>query len=99
MRRESEEKRIAREQLYQSYKESGLSMSAYSRERGVPFWQVRGAVKKSEAVTENLFREVVLPAATRSLEYTAVLRSGRELRIPGGFSAEQVSTLVEILER
>ena len=99
MRRESEDNRRARELLYQSFKESGLNMSAFSRERGVPFWKVRGAVKKSEAATEGAFREVFLPVATGSLEYTVILRSGRELRIPRGFSAEQVAVLVEILER
>jgi hypothetical protein len=56
-------------------------------------------VKKSETATEGVFREVFLPVATGSLEYTVILQNGRELRIPGGFSAEQVAVLVEILER
>lgn len=99
MRRESEDNRRTRELLYQSFKESGLNMTAFSRERGIPFWKVRGAVKRSEATTEGAFKEVFLHVATGSLEYTVILRSGRELRIPRGFSAEQVVMLVEILER
>lgn len=99
MRRESEENRRAREMLYQSFKESGLNMSAFSRERGVPLWKVRGAVKKSETATEGVLREVFLPVATSNVEYTVILRNGRELQIPRDFSAEQVAVLVEILER
>lgn len=48
MRRTFEEIGAERALMYESYKSSGLGLTAYSRKHGVPFWKIRRCVEVME---------------------------------------------------
>ena len=102
MRRETEENGSLRRQLCRDYQESGESMSAFSRTKGIPFWKLRAAIKKTESETtspSSNFQEIItIPARVAASEYAAVLRNGRVLKIPATFEDHCVRRLVAALE-
>lgn len=97
---ETSSKRAGRQRLYQEFMESGQSMREFSIERGVAYWVLKGAIKKTEAKSgSDGFREVALPATGGAGEYVVSLKNGRELRVPTLFSEKRVRQLIDILER
>ena len=95
-------KRQERILLYQEYMESGQSMKGFSTERGLNYWVLKSAIKKTEAEVSaggTNFQEVALPANAVGSGYTVRLRNGRELEIPALFSEKRVRQLVEVLEQ
>ncbi len=102
MRRETEEKISVRRQLCQEYQNSGESMSCFSRAKGIPFWRLRAAIKKTESETAfpgSSFQEIMTIPLTGGSEFTVVLRNGRALKIPATFNEKSVAQLVTVLER
>ena len=97
MRKETAKKRSERLQLYQLYRESGQTLSEFSRERGVTYWKAKSAVKRTETEGSQPFQELVVPSGI-SGEYVVTLRNNRELRIPEHFSEKRVRQLIELLE-
>ena len=76
--------------LYQAFEESGLACQDFCQERGVSYCTFKGWSRRfaKEATRRGAFVEIGLPAGAP--EYTIVLKSGRELRVAGGFSAARV---------
>jgi hypothetical protein len=99
MPRESSNQRKERLSLYQSYTESGQTITEFSRERGTSYWRVKSAIRKTEAELQRggEFQEVSLPVSG-SGEYSVRLKNGRELEIPAQFSEKRVRQLIGILE-
>ena len=100
MPKETPNQRRERLGIYQLFSESGQTITEFSRERGLTYWKVKAAVRKTEVEGNNGsgFREVALPEAAGTGDYAVTLRNGRELRVPAHFSEKRVRQLVEILE-
>ena len=83
---------------YRAYETSGLSPKDFCAERRLSYWSFKGWQHRFQKERgSETFRELaVVPAAEAS--YSVVLRSGRELKLSGGFSPARVRQLVEVLE-
>lgn len=100
MPKENPKQHAERLALHQSYSESGQTITEFARERGTSYWRVKAAIRKTEGelARGGAFQEVALPALGGGGEYTVILRSGRELRVPAHFSEKRVRQLIGILE-
>jgi hypothetical protein len=99
MPKETAERRAARLAVYQAYSESGQTITEFSKERGISYWKVKGAVKKTEGEgSERNFQEVAVTPLVMGGGYAVILRNGRELRLPVHFTENRVRKLLEILE-
>lgn len=87
-------------------KQSGLSIRAFAEQEGLKagslsFWKWKLA--KGARQTETRVRFIELTTATTGSRQAAtgfevVLRSRREVRVPGGFDAGELARLVGVLE-
>lgn len=100
MRTESLEGCAERQKLYQEYKESGKSVNAYARERGITYWILKERIKRTEREQNGTsgFQEVPLSSSIGG-EYVVTVLSGRSLKIPALFNESRVAQLIGILER
>jgi len=86
--------------------QSGSSVAAFARERGLPSWKLyeerrrrRQRRRKREIQAEPEFVPVRLaPVRTSEAPFELLLRGGRKLRIPAGFDEATLQRLVRVLE-
>ena len=83
---------------YRAYEASGLSPKEFCAERRLSYWSFKGWQQRFQKEQgSEPFRELAVSAGVEA-NYSVVLRSGRELKLSGGFSPARVRQLVEVLE-
>lgn len=92
------------EEVHEDYERSGLSASEFCRKRGVKYhtyikWRGIFSKRNKGKKRQDLFREIKsIPPVRTASTYTVKLRSGHAVELPGGFSAPELKTLIEVLE-
>ena len=92
-----EERRKRWRSLYDLYKGSGASSRGFCAERGVNYYTFREWQQRFDREVVGDFRELAVPTVPE-LQYSVVVKSGRELRLGAVFSETVVRKLIELLE-
>lgn len=88
------------QELYESYKASGKSVSEYSRERGFGYWRVQNAIRRVEGNrSEDKFKEVKVVNRDITAKYELKLRNGLGLGFSDDFKVQSLKELVGVLEQ
>jgi hypothetical protein len=94
--------------LLDELEQSGLSVAAFARDRGVPTWRLyegrrrrqrKAASDKSDSRPASQFLPIQLaPEPTSGEAFEVELRGGRTVRVPSGFDEACLRRLVRALE-